>query len=93
MTVDKQALMDKIRELHPDIDTYSLDLTVAFDREKNAWYVRLTKGDNAMATHVEAKDAQDCLEGNTCLYLGMQIGRFVKNYCQDPDGCTLVQCH
>ena len=93
MTVDKQALARKIRELHPDIDAYSLELTVAFDKDKDAWYVRLSKDDNSMATHVENKDAAQCLEGTQCLYLGMQIGRFVKNYCQDPDGCTLHQCH
>ncbi len=93
MTVDKQALADKIRELHPDIDTYALDLTVAFDRDKDAWYIRLAKGDNAMATHVERGDAEDCLAGTTCLYLGMQLGRFVDTHCKNPDACTLIPCH
>jgi len=93
MSVDKQALAAKILELHPDIDAYGLDLTVAFDRDKNAWYVRLDSGDNAMATFVETRDAEECLKGTSCLYLGFQLGRFVDTYCKDPDACSPIPCH
>lgn len=93
MTVDKQALKDKIREIHPDIDKYGLQLAVTFDRDKDAWYVNVSKGDNTMATYVENSDAEKCLDGVECVHLGMQIGRFIKNYCQTPEGCTTPQCH
>ena len=45
---------------------------------KNAWIVHLAKGQNELITHVEPQDAEDCLTGKECVYLGHQIGQFIN---------------
>lgn len=31
-------------------------------------------------SHLEKKDADECMNGIKCVYLGMQIGEFIKNF-------------
>jgi len=80
MSVDPKALEAKLREMYPDIDKHGFDLGLQFDEGKNAWIVHLSKGDHELSTHLEKADAEKCLEGVQCVYLGVQIGQFVKNF-------------
>jgi hypothetical protein len=42
--------------------------------------VKLSKGDHLLHTLLNKQDADVCLEGVQCVYLGVQIGQFVKNF-------------
>lgn len=80
MSVDPNALKSKLREMYPEIEKHNLNLGLSFDDSKDAWIVELSKGEHELTTHLEGKDAEECLDGIECVYLGVQIGQFVKNF-------------
>jgi hypothetical protein len=80
MSVDPKALATIIREMYPDIISHGISLSLSFDKSTDAWIVRLNKGKHELTTHLERKDAEGCLDGIQCIYLGVQIGQFVKNF-------------
>lgn len=75
-----EELGAKLREIYPEIDGHGLDLGLDFSHEKDAWVVSLRKGEHTLSTHLERKDADECLEGVECVYLGVQIAQFLKNF-------------
>lgn len=90
MAVDPKALAAKIREMYPEIAKYKLEMDVSFDAAKKVWLVKLVKDSHELLTHVEEKDAEDCLKGVKCVYLGHQIGQFVRVYCEGGQGACAV---
>jgi hypothetical protein len=74
------ALKDKIMEMYPDIAKFKLAVSLDFDKEKNAYIVKLKKGAKELTTYHEIKDADDCMDGIKCVYLGVQVGQFIKNF-------------
>jgi hypothetical protein len=80
MNVDPKILESRLREMYPEIKKHDLALAMSFDTSKDAWIVRLSKGKHELTTHLEKKDAEACLDGLQCIYLGVQIGQFVKNF-------------
>lgn len=78
--MDHKVLEAKLREMYPEIDKHGLNLAACFDDKKDAWIVELSKESHNMRTHLEKKDADACLDGVQCIYLGVQIGQFVKNF-------------
>lgn len=74
------ALESKISEMYPDIAKHGLSLNVNFDESKNAYIVKLKKNGRELTTHLEKKDADDCMEGVKCVYLGVQVEQFIKNF-------------
>lgn len=74
------ALEDKILEMYPDIGKFGLLLSLTFDEAKNAYIVKLKKDDKELTTHLDKKDADDCMNNIKCVYLGVQVGQFVKNF-------------
>lgn len=80
MNVDSKTLESKIREMYPEIVQHDLSIALNFDEGTDSWIVKIFKGQHNLATHLEKKDAEACLEGIQCIYLGVQIGQFVKNF-------------
>jgi hypothetical protein len=80
MNVDSKTLESKIREMYPEISQHDLSISLNFDKGTDSWIVKIFKGQHNLATHLEKKDAEACLEGIQCIYLGVQIGQFVKNF-------------
>lgn len=80
MSIEPKALDTKLREMYPEIGKHQLNLSLSFDGSKNAWIVKLAKGAHELTTHLEKKDAEACIEGIQCVYLGVQVGQFVKNF-------------
>ena len=76
----KDELAAKLRAMYPEIGTHGIDLDLAFDHEKDAWIVKFTKGAHALTTHLERKDADGCLEGVQCVYLGVQLAQLIRNF-------------
>lgn len=80
MSLDPGALDSKLRELYPEIDKHELSLSLSFDRDKDAWIVKLIKGKHELTTHLERKDADACFAGVHCIYLEVQISQFLENF-------------
>jgi hypothetical protein len=69
--------------MYPEIIKHALSFSLSFDTDTDSWIVTLSKGKHKLTTHLEKKDAEACLDGIQCIYLGVQIGQFVKNFEQD----------
>ncbi|MBW1918267.1 MAG: hypothetical protein JRI57_09665 [Deltaproteobacteria bacterium] len=80
MAYTNATLQSKIAEMYPEILQHNIDLSLEFNEEKNAFIIKLKKDQHELTTHLEKKDADACMEGNKCVYLGVQIGQFVKNF-------------
>lgn len=74
------ALKEKIMEMYPDISKYAISVGLDFDQGKNAYIVKFKKDRHELTTHLEKKDADDCMDGIKCVYLGVQVGQFIKNF-------------
>ena len=74
------GLEDKILEMYPEITGHGISISLNFSEEKNAYIVKFTKGKHELTTHLEKKDADDCMNNIKCVYLGVQIGQFIKNF-------------
>ena len=83
MSVDRKVLESTIMGMYPEIIKHSLSFSLNFDTDTDSWIVTLSKGKHKLTTHLEKKDAEACLDGIQCIYLGVQIGQFVKNFEQD----------
>ena len=73
-------LEKKLREMYPEIDRLGLELELEYKKDKEYWVIKLSKGDHRLHTLLNKKDADACLEGVQCVYLGIQIGQFEKNF-------------
>ncbi len=80
MAYTDKALKDKISEMYPEIGKHGISLDLDFNKEKNAYIVKFTKGKHELTTHLEKKDADECMNNVKCVYLGVQIGQFVRNF-------------
>ncbi|MDI6728131.1 MAG: hypothetical protein QMD44_04290 [Thermodesulfovibrionales bacterium] len=74
------ALKDKILEMYPEIAQHGISVGLTFDEEKNAYIVKFEKGSQKLTTHLEKKDADDCMNNIKCVYLGVQVGQFIRNF-------------
>jgi len=80
MTYTNVALKDKILEMYPEIGKHGLSVGLDFDEQKNAYILTFKRGAEALTTHLEKKDADDCINGIKCVYLGIQVAQFIKNF-------------
>ncbi len=80
MGYTKVALQDKILEMYPEISKNGIVVTLEFDEAKNAYVVKFRRDNKELTTHLEKKDADDCMENVKCVYLGVQVGQFIKNF-------------
>jgi len=74
------ALKDKIMEMYPEIDKHNFSVSLDFSTEKNAYIVTFRRGQEELSTHLERKDADECMNGIKCVYFGVQIAQFIKNF-------------
>jgi len=80
MGYSQVALEDKLREMYPEIGKNEISMGLEFSKEKNAYIVKFSKDRHELTTHLEKKDADECMDGIKCVYLGVQIGQFIKNF-------------
>ncbi len=74
------ALKDKIVEMYPEVEKHGISVSLDFSREKNAYIVKFKRDEHELTTHLEKKDADECMNGIKCVYLGVQVGEFIKNF-------------
>ena len=76
---DKKELCEKIRGIYPDIGQCGIDVDVEYDDTKKAWIVDLKKGSQALKTHLEPEEADQCMDGKQCVSLGLQVAQLKAN--------------
>ncbi|HWR88953.1 MAG TPA: hypothetical protein VN260_01720 [Dissulfurispiraceae bacterium] len=74
------ALEQKILDMYPEITDHGISVGMTFDESKNAWIIRFKKGGQELTTHLDKKDADDCMNNIKCVYLGVQVEQFIKNF-------------
>ncbi len=73
-------LKDKILEMYPEIGEHHFFVSVGFSAEKNAYVITFIRGQEQLSTYLEKKDADECMNGIKCVYLGVQVAQFIKNF-------------
>ena len=76
----KEELAARLLEIYPEITAHGIDLGLEFDHGKQAWVVTLAKGEHRLKTFLEKQDADACMEGVQCVYLGVQIAQLIRNF-------------
>jgi len=76
---DRKELCEKIKSIYPGIGECGIDVEVDYSEAKKAWVVDLKQGEHHLTTHLEPEDADACIEGKECVYLGTQIAQLVGN--------------
>lgn len=74
------GLEQKILEMYPEISQHGISVGMSFDDAKNAWIIKFRKDGKELTTHLEKKDADDCMNNIKCVYLGIQVEQFIKNF-------------
>lgn len=80
MAYTNDALKEKIVEMYPEIAEHNFSVGLDFDERKNAYIVTFKRGASLLTTHLEKQDADDCMNGIKCVYLGIQVAQFIKNF-------------
>ena len=80
MAYTDETLLTKIREMYPEVLQHGIAVSLDYSNEKNAYVVKFKKDHHELTTHLEKKDADDCMNNIKCVYLGVQIGLFLKNF-------------
>ncbi len=75
-----QQLIAKIQEIYPEILKYDIAFSLSFNARKNAYVLDFRKGRHELTTHLEKKDADECMANIKCVYLGVQVGQFIRNF-------------
>jgi len=79
MSYTKDDLKNKLLEMYPEITTYGLSTELEFDDDKNAWVVSFKRGNHRRHAFLDKKDADSCIDGNSCIYLGVLIAQYIKD--------------
>jgi hypothetical protein len=79
MGYSKDDLRKKLLEMYPEIQKFGLSLSLDFDIGKDAWIVSFEKGHHKRHAFLDKKDADSCIDGNVCIYLGMLISQYIKD--------------
>ena len=79
MGYTKEDLKTKLLEMYPEIQTFGLSLSLEPDKGKDAWVVSFEKGGHRRHAFLDRKDADSCIGGNVCVYLGVLIAQYIKD--------------
>jgi hypothetical protein len=79
MSYTKEDLKKKLLEMYPEIANYHLDTELEYDEGKEAWVVSFSRGKHRRHAFLDKKDADSCIEGNACIYLGILIAQYIKD--------------
>jgi len=63
--------------MYPEVVNRGIAVSLDFDTTKNAYIVKFKKDKHELTTHLEKKDADECMNGIKCVYRGIQIGQFI----------------
>jgi hypothetical protein len=75
----KEELCKKITDVYPDIGQCGIDIDVSYDDEKKVWVVDLKKDSHELKHYLDLPEANECMDGNKCVPLGLEIAQLRKN--------------
>jgi hypothetical protein len=75
----KEDLKSRLLGMYPEISRYGLEMDLEFDDGKSAWIVSFKKGAHQRHAILDKRDADACIDGNVCIYLGMLITQYIKD--------------
>ncbi len=84
---DSRQIAASVASLYPEIARHGITLSVADDPASGDWLVTMRHENHVLSTHLGKEDADACIRGVQCASLGVQIGRFVENYCLSLGEC------
>jgi hypothetical protein len=73
-------LQTKITGMYPEIGTHDLAMSLELNKEGDAYRVTFKRGAEELTTRLEKHDADECMNGTKCVYLGVQVVQFIKNF-------------
>ena len=73
------ALEDKLVEMYPELERNGIAVSLEFDKKKNAWVIHFTRENHKRYAFLDKKDADSCMDGQSCIYLGTLISQYVKD--------------
>ena len=73
-------LQTKIAEMYPEIGEHDLSMNLDFSEANNAYMLTFKRGADELTTRLEKHDADECMNGIKCVYLGVQVVQFIKNF-------------
>ena len=79
MQFNANELCKKITNLYPEIGACGIDINVTRDDSEKTWVVQLQKGSHNLKHFLELMDAHQCMNGEQCLALGLDIAQLQKN--------------
>ena len=71
------ALEDKLYEMYPELMEHKIALRLSFDEERNAWVIRFDREGHGRYAFLDKADADACMDGIQCIYLGTLIDQYV----------------
>jgi len=89
MAAQASDIKNKLNRIYPEIQQYGVGLEVEFDESKKAWMATFKKDSHQLSTHLEEQDVDNCLQGKECYHFGIQLGQFIRNYCEGGEACRL----
>lgn len=75
----KDDICRKIEQIIPEAGRCGRDFRVEYDDTNHAWAVDLHQGDVHLKTFIEDSEAENCLDADKCIPLGLQIGQLKRN--------------
>ena len=79
MDYTRADLEEKLIEMYPEINRYGLSLSLYLDEGKNAWVATFAKDSHQRHAYLDKNDADACMQGNACIYLGVLIVQYIKD--------------
>lgn len=79
MGYSQVALEDKILEMYPEIYRNGIHTSIYFDEERNAFVVGFEKGGHRRYAFIDKNDADACMDGYECMYLGVIVNQYIKD--------------
>ena len=70
-------LKSKLMEMYPEIAGNGIDLGLQYDEIRSAWVITYKKGDHSRYAFLDKRDADACMEGVQCIYLGTLIDQYI----------------
>ena len=80
MNITTEAIKEKITIMYPEIGKHKINMSVDFDSAKDAFIIKFKRDNRELSTHLDKKDAEECMNDIKCVHLGSQIGQFIKNF-------------
>jgi len=73
------GLEDKIYEMYPELMQHKIALKLSMDEGRNAWVITFEKGVKNRHAFLDKQDADACMDGQQCFYLGTLVTQYIKD--------------